>query len=265
MLSSVLQLAGSTGLVANNYNYDAWGQATNWPNPTLDPNPYGYTGREWEGVNSYYYRHRVYTPSVASFLSKDPMSRMVDYLYCSHNPLLHKDPTGLFNDWMWPVNVGHVPVVPPSAPAGSDPKCVKCPGGHWDGFYFDETLWPLTGGENAGGAWLFCNGHVCKVHWVCIGGGPGFPEPGEGVGGLGMAGGIGFGYMGVWWAYNGGELESGSVNFVGAGGRYGIGGEGSLSPDAAGGTLAATVGVSFGVGGNVGIAPCHVFVDYCVQ
>jgi RHS repeat-associated protein len=94
MLSSVLQLAGSTGLVANNYNYDAWGQATNWPTPASDPNPYGYTGREWETAGSYYYRNRYYLVR-SVFLTSDPVVRTAGYHYGADNPMKFMDPFGL--------------------------------------------------------------------------------------------------------------------------------------------------------------------------
>lgn len=107
MLSSVLQLANTTGVVSN-YNYDAWGQATNWPAPASDPNPYGYTGREWDGAGSYYYRARMYTPGVGRFASIDPLTvngEPYAYAYVQNNPVRHADPTGMDTagrDVLWP-------------------------------------------------------------------------------------------------------------------------------------------------------------------
>jgi RHS repeat-associated protein len=98
MLSSVLQLAGPTGLVASNYNYDAWGQATNWPNPTVDQNPYGYTGREWDGAGTYYYRARFYGADTSRFTQRDPLGKKGDpnpYAYALGNPIMKSDPNGL--------------------------------------------------------------------------------------------------------------------------------------------------------------------------
>lgn len=95
ILSSVLQLAGPTGLVANNYNYDAWGQATNWPALGIDNNPYGYTGREWENAGSYYYRARMYTPGTGRFDSVDKVSLPPQYSYVRNAALLYTDPFGL--------------------------------------------------------------------------------------------------------------------------------------------------------------------------
>jgi RHS repeat-associated protein len=96
MLSSVLQLAGPTGLVASNYNYDAWGQATNWPTPTVDPNPYGYTGREWETAGSYYYCARFYLSALGRLASLDPiLPAYRPFTYVGNHPLQYTDPFGL--------------------------------------------------------------------------------------------------------------------------------------------------------------------------
>jgi RHS repeat-associated protein len=94
MLSSLLQLADSTAAVSRIYNYSAWGESTNWPALGTDNNPYGYTGREWESTESYYYRARMYTPGAGRFMSRDPILDLSWYPYVRNTPLVFVDPMG---------------------------------------------------------------------------------------------------------------------------------------------------------------------------
>ena len=79
----------------------AWGEATNWPNLSTDGNPYGYTGREWEQTNNYYYRNRFYKQDIGRFISRDPIGGMPHlpndyYKYVRSNPIRFVDPLGLW-------------------------------------------------------------------------------------------------------------------------------------------------------------------------
>ncbi len=99
MLSSVVSLTDSAGLVTRFYPYDAWGNTSTWPDPATDPNPYGYTGREWDGFGRYCYRRRQYRFAEGRFLSADPIGTgfgaELPYAYVSNDPILFQDPTGL--------------------------------------------------------------------------------------------------------------------------------------------------------------------------
>lgn len=127
MLSSVATLTDDASAVTSMHLYNAWGEATNWPSPASDLNPYGYTGREWESPSVYYYRNRFYRPDIGRFLSVDPLmsgqirasdaiqlldggktrrlggtssypgrgARQLQYAYVSNRPLQMVDPFGL--------------------------------------------------------------------------------------------------------------------------------------------------------------------------
>ena len=62
-------------------------------------NPYGYTGREIETNELYYYRARYYDASIQRFLSLDPIGFESGdfnfYRYVSNSPLNFTDPSGL--------------------------------------------------------------------------------------------------------------------------------------------------------------------------
>ncbi len=253
MLSSVMQLATSTGSVVRNYNYSAWGESTNWPNPTLDQNPYGYTGREWESPNSYYYRARVYMPGVGRFVSRDPIKATPIYCYVKSGPVYHKDPSGL----IFPGE----DMPPDSYPNRVAPGCAKCPGGRWVGTYIDATGMFLRG-SSAGTGTLYCGPYKCQVAWTCFLQGYGSGDmpvwPGSNIG-VGITYGVGLGGIAIWGATSGSGLESTGIAFGAAAGgaRDVLGVEGSF------GASSLSAGLSFGVGGNLGAGVCHISVPGC--
>jgi RHS repeat-associated protein len=96
VLGSVIALTGSHGHPIRHYSYSAYGIPGDhrW-----DPQPYRYTGREWDKeVGLYYYRTRYYTFPLGRFLSEDPvqddLSLGARYVYVKNNPLRFVDPTG---------------------------------------------------------------------------------------------------------------------------------------------------------------------------
>ncbi len=98
MLSSVTALFDSRGSVANFYPYDAWGNTSTWPDPATDPNPCGYTGREWDAVAMYYYRYRFYSSAYGRFLHLDPRGFEAGpnlYAYVANQTTTGIDPFGL--------------------------------------------------------------------------------------------------------------------------------------------------------------------------
>jgi RHS repeat-associated protein len=104
-------LSGELNLGLEKYTYDAFGQPriTGWNGDVRTISRYGnrfmFTGREYlYTLGIYDYRHRHYHPGLGRFIQTDPIGFGGDpmnlYRYCSSNPILHSDPTGLF-DWTW--------------------------------------------------------------------------------------------------------------------------------------------------------------------
>jgi RHS repeat-associated protein len=132
-LGSVRTLTGGSGMVANRYDYTAFGQAApagihtagHEAQQTVDQR-YTYTGREsTTDPNLMYYRWRMYAPGTGRFVSRDPagyfrlnltefreaihadyaaieewkeyilFENAVLYAYSAHSPISHGDPYGL--------------------------------------------------------------------------------------------------------------------------------------------------------------------------
>jgi RHS repeat-associated protein len=96
--NSVTSLSNSTGVVADTYTYDSFGNVTN-STGTLR-NPFQYTGRELDsetGLN--YNRARYYNPATGGFISEDPLGYAGGgrnfYAYVGNNPINFSDPIGL--------------------------------------------------------------------------------------------------------------------------------------------------------------------------
>jgi RHS repeat-associated protein len=93
MLGTVRKEVDSDSQILAEYRYDPFGQQVDGPAPTLDDS-LRYTGRDFDlpgGLG--YYRARVYDPSLARFVSEDPMMPW-HYRYAENNPLIFVDPTG---------------------------------------------------------------------------------------------------------------------------------------------------------------------------
>jgi RHS repeat-associated protein len=89
---STIALADENGNVVQRYSYDAFGT------PTVTgsvPNPFTYTGREYDAASGlYYYRARYYDPTLGRFISEDPVQHANPYPYVTNDPINASDPTG---------------------------------------------------------------------------------------------------------------------------------------------------------------------------
>ncbi|MGE5851475.1 MAG: RHS repeat domain-containing protein, partial [Candidatus Methylomirabilota bacterium] len=99
MLGSVIALTGAHGYPIRHYRYRAFGipEDHRW-----DPQPYRFTGREWDGeIGLYYYRARYYAPGAGRFLSEDTfdLGQPNLYGYVGNSPATFVDPMGLFQFW----------------------------------------------------------------------------------------------------------------------------------------------------------------------
>ena len=98
VLGSVTGLTDSVGAVAQAYVYDSFGQIVQQL-VTL-PNPYTYTGREFdEETGLYFYRARYYDANMGRFLTEDPIRFLAGdinlYSYVGNAPTNLVDPLGL--------------------------------------------------------------------------------------------------------------------------------------------------------------------------
>ncbi len=107
-LYSVVGLVDESGAVVESYNYSAYGVRNVYnaqggiETNSLYSNPYGYTGRRFDEESGlWYYRNRMYSAELGRFLQRDPagyVDGMNLYAYVENNPLMHRDPFGL---WSW--------------------------------------------------------------------------------------------------------------------------------------------------------------------
>jgi len=104
-LGSVLALTDDRGVVTDTYAYDEYGVEISATGTSY--NPMRYTGQQWDGdVNSYYLRHRKYSPWQGNFLRRDPIGHKGGnnlYQYSNGNPVRFADPSG--------TAVGHLTVI----------------------------------------------------------------------------------------------------------------------------------------------------------
>ncbi len=102
---SVTALIDENGNSVETYKYTAFGlmtildgQGVTISESTVD-NPYGYTGRRWDGESGlWYYRNRMYSAKLGRFMQRDPAGYMDGlnlYAYVRNNPLRYLDPAGL--------------------------------------------------------------------------------------------------------------------------------------------------------------------------
>ncbi len=95
-LGTILALTEKHGHPVRDYRYSAFGLPEDHRG---DPQPYRYTGREWDKeVDLYYYRARYYGPRLGRFLTEDPIGffgGLNFYRYVLNNPLALIDPLGL--------------------------------------------------------------------------------------------------------------------------------------------------------------------------
>ncbi|MEK9141789.1 MAG: RHS repeat-associated core domain-containing protein, partial [Nitrospirota bacterium] len=100
-LGTVTDLTNSTGATAKSYSYDAYGNLVDQTGTVEQP--YTYTGREFDSESGlYYYRNRHLDTTTGRFLQKDPQftfrgGDLNIYRYAKSNPILRRDPFGLFS------------------------------------------------------------------------------------------------------------------------------------------------------------------------
>lgn len=114
-LGSVVNLTDNSGAKTASYDYKAFGSIRNQSGSV--PNPWLFTGRQFDFESGLYYnRNRYYNPAVGRFITQDPsliinpQSRIIpylllsqlpnplelqSYLYCINNPTNLTDPFGL--------------------------------------------------------------------------------------------------------------------------------------------------------------------------
>lgn len=97
VLGSTVALADGIGAVQTEYTYEAFGTTTTTGGSST--NRFGFTGREDDGSNLYYYRARFYDTTRQRFLSEDPLDRFSGepslYTYVGNSPANWIDPYGL--------------------------------------------------------------------------------------------------------------------------------------------------------------------------
>jgi len=98
-LSSTVALGDGTGTLQTQYTYEPFGITTQ--TGAASTNSYKYTGREDDGSGLYYYRARYYQPRLQRFIAEDPLGfggggDVNLYEYVSGNPMMYRDPYGLF-------------------------------------------------------------------------------------------------------------------------------------------------------------------------
>ena len=115
-LGSIVGLSDSAGNSVESYTYDVYGQTVK-SSSVETGNPFGFSARELDDDDLYYYRARYYDPTTGRFLSEDPLGFVAGdfnlYRYVLNNPLNHIDPYG-YGFWGF---VGFVTVGAIAAPA----------------------------------------------------------------------------------------------------------------------------------------------------
>ncbi|MHB8064410.1 MAG: RHS repeat-associated core domain-containing protein, partial [Ruminiclostridium sp.] len=100
----VSKLVNENGDVLNSYEYDAFGNTTNYTEKVQ--NRFQYAGEQFDKVTGQYYlRARYYEPTVGRFTTEDTYRGSVNdtmslnlYSYCENNPVNLIDPSG---HWTW--------------------------------------------------------------------------------------------------------------------------------------------------------------------
>ncbi len=95
---SIRLVTDAAGFVVNAYEYDSYGNIESAVEGV--PNPFTYTGREFDAESGlYYYRYRYYDSNTGRFLAEDPTRFAAGdlnlYRYVFNNPVNLRDPLGL--------------------------------------------------------------------------------------------------------------------------------------------------------------------------
>lgn len=108
-LGNVTEVTNVSGTLIERYEYDVYGTPSFFDGSyapltaSTIGNPYLFTGREYDPESgNYYYRARIYSPTLGRFLSMDPMGYGAGdanlYRYVFNNSVNHTDPSGQFLD-----------------------------------------------------------------------------------------------------------------------------------------------------------------------
>jgi RHS repeat-associated protein len=107
-LGSITSLTNASGMTAATYGYDTFGNLSASSGSLT--NTFRYTGREFDlETGLYYYRTRHYEPSLARFISEDPIRFLAGvnfYAYTGNSPINRIDPSGL--DWIYHQSTGRM-------------------------------------------------------------------------------------------------------------------------------------------------------------
>ena len=116
-LGSTIGLVGSGQSIATSYTYEPFGATT--VGGAANGNSYQFTGRENDGIGSYFYRARYYQPTYQRFVSQDPLdfdggdANLYDLV--GDSPTVFVDPLGL---------ISRAPTYP-GLPPGYEGPCEK--------------------------------------------------------------------------------------------------------------------------------------------
>jgi RHS repeat-associated protein len=91
---NVIGVTDDTGVIVNNYEYDAFGVQISGDSV---PSPFGYCGEYLDNESGLIYlRNRYYDAGKGRFINEDPIKDGLNwYAYCGNNPVSFVDPNGL--------------------------------------------------------------------------------------------------------------------------------------------------------------------------